>query len=1458
MAKLQPDYITWVLSLNANDLQKEIHSLHESTKKLKDDNKGLRKEMADLVMQGKAGGKEWNNLNKQIQENSKTIRENNTKIAECEKRLDKTTMSASQLSKKAKELSRELSNTVKSLEPEKYAALEKELKAVTAQMDKNRASAGGLFQTFSSFSKLKSAIAGVFVGFGQMIGQTFLSAIRQFQNTIKDFEFANANLAAILGTTRDKITDLTEDAKRLGAATKYTASEVTNLQTELAKLGFNKQEILEATQYVLRFAGATGAELPEAAKLAGAAIRAFGLETTDTERVVSAMAIATTRSAMDFGYLQTALSTIAPVAQAFGFTIEDTMSLLGTLANAGFDASSAATATRNILLNLADSSGKLAVALGRPITSLDELAPALKELDEEGIDLAKTLELTDKRSVAAFNAFLTGADKLIPLRDAVTDVGDELKAMSDEKMNTVQGSIKIMESAIEGLILKFYESRGVMKLVIDTFTGLINGIGWCIDKFTQYRAILLPVITALSTYWATTKLVVAWNTKAVTGTAANIAIEKLHAIQLTFSRKALLAKLIALDLYKGRCSIATAATEMFNLVLKASPIGIITTLITTAATAIFLFGKKTSVADKSISEFNKKLETERISLNEIFKELKKTNPGTSERTRLVKELNSKYGDLIGNYDLETAKLQEITRAQNDANTALTNRIATEMKASTMKDFVGNNISRQLDIVEYLMTEAYSQMGKDVFSKLQPSMKAFLNDSSKDLQAFWDNFGKYFHSTLSNDDMTSFRDAFFSLRKDQKALSAGVDEINQKYEPYIKSIKTATTSSEEELKVQVEATSKIKQLEKERQTVQDTWKEDTEENIRLKNKELERIDKEIEKLNKLGKTKKNAESGEYGNEIDKVLKPLENEHTARMAILKKNRLEENKTTAEYNKLTIEEDIRYNQDRIVALAKLTPQIAKSKTKYLDDIKAKTNQANLNILNLQRKHDETEVALLKENRDNLLKENERTFQNNKILAEKSLANNIISKEQYNVIIAGLEEKNTETRLDIAKQYQRDVEAVELRTGEIKKEAVESAGDAVLKAELENMKTRAKFAETLRNTTFDFKTNFKLLTPKEELDVELKALDAFYQAKLAIIREGVKKGNITVEEGLKKEKELEEANKQARLNIEKSFQQARDSLLDNYGMLSWKKRLKNELDELAAAHAEGLISDKEYVTISGLIKMKAWKQQYDYYSNLFGDAITALQDAEIANMEAKYDVEIEAAQGNAEEVERLENEKAEKKLEIEKKYADVQFAVKASQIIANTAMAIMTAMAQLGPIAGPIAAALMGVTGAAQLAAANSERQKVKNMTLNNSSSSSSTGAERVVNPSSGYSEGGYTGDGGRYEVAGAVHRGEYVVPIPEMKNKRVFNMVKVIESIRRQRTVANPLPGYSEGGHVQDQSANQVNCPELIKAAERLEKASENLGKPARNYVLLSDINDAEEIKYKSEKPFTRGDN
>lgn len=85
----------------------------------------------------------------------------------------------------------------------------------------------------------------------------------------------------------------------------------------------------------------------------------------------------------------------------------------------------------------------------------------------------------------------------------------------------------------------------------------------------------------------------------------------------------------------------------------------------------------------------------------------------------------------------------------------------------------------------------------------------------------------------------------------------------------------------------------------------------------------------------------------------------------------------------------------------------------------------------------------------------------------------------------------------------------------------------------------------------------------------------------------------------------------------------------------------------------------------------------------NGLSDAFNTFKQIEIDNVEAKYDAEIKAAQGNGEEIERLEQEKAQKKLDVEKKYADVQFAIKASEILANTALAITMALAQLGPIA-------------------------------------------------------------------------------------------------------------------------------------------------------------------------------
>lgn len=291
--------------------------------------------------------------------------------------------------------------------------------------------------------------------------------LREGIGSVVEFEYANSRLSAILGTTSDQIKELTLDAKRLGATTKYTASEATELQIELAKLGFTRKEILDATESVLRFAQATGAELGEAASLTGAALRMFNADTRETERYVSAMAVATTKSALSFSYLATALPIVGPVAKAFNFSIEDTLALVGKLADAGFDASMSATATRNILLNLADTNGVLAKSLGGPVRTLPELVAGLQKLKEQGVDLNSTLEMTDKRSVAAFNAFLTAADKIVPLREQITGVDGELADMAHTMEDNVKGAINSLSSAWEALMLTFYNSRGTMKGILD-------------------------------------------------------------------------------------------------------------------------------------------------------------------------------------------------------------------------------------------------------------------------------------------------------------------------------------------------------------------------------------------------------------------------------------------------------------------------------------------------------------------------------------------------------------------------------------------------------------------------------------------------------------------------------------------------------------------------------------------------------------------------------------------------------------------------------------------------------------------------------------------------------------------------------------------------------------------------------------------------------------------------------
>ena len=317
---------------------------------------------------------------------------------------------------------------------------------------------------------------------------TFVRYLTNSAQTMREFEQANANLSTILGVTRDEMKTLTDTALSLGRSTEYTASQVVQLQTELAKLGFGQGSIISMQKSVLQFATAVGANLADAASVAGSTLRAFNLASKDTEDVLATLAVATNKSALSFDRIQNSIGTVFPVANAFGLTVKDTTALLGALANAGFDASSAATATRNIILKLADANGKLAKAMGGPAKTFDEIIDGLITLRKAGTDLNEALELTDRRSVAAFTAFISGADSARELRQSLEDVAGELERIEKERLNTVEGSTLLLKSAWEGLTLAFSESNGVIRDLIESLTDLI----------TKTRELLFPRETFVS------------------------------------------------------------------------------------------------------------------------------------------------------------------------------------------------------------------------------------------------------------------------------------------------------------------------------------------------------------------------------------------------------------------------------------------------------------------------------------------------------------------------------------------------------------------------------------------------------------------------------------------------------------------------------------------------------------------------------------------------------------------------------------------------------------------------------------------------------------------------------------------------------------------------------------------------------------------------------------------------
>ena len=521
-------------------------------------------------------------------------------------------------------------------------------------------------------------------------------------------------------------------------------------------------------------------------------------------------------------------------------------------------------------------------------------------------------------------------------------------------------------------------------------------------------------------------------------------------------------------------------------------------------------------------------------------------------------------------------------------------------------------------------------------------------------------------------------------------------------------------------------------------------------------------------------------------------------------------------------------------------------------------------------------------------------------------ALAQKKVSQEKYDLAMGALKTQHTANILAIETSYTQRSQDIDIKDAEKKK----SLQDAQLKNQQaaeqkhfdQQVEAENAYQEALAKVMEQGGVKVEL-TMEQERDEKLAILSGYYQAALNLAQQNgedvttLEKAYADAQAQIQEEYEAKRVEKLAQ-DAEKQ-KQARESL-----GFDKQSEYDQQLEQLQQALDNQYITQEEYEKKVQQLKRDSYMKQAQYYTNLFSGAVTALQDAEMANVDAKYDAEIKAAEGNTELQEKLEKKKANEKLKIQKKYADVNFAMQVAQIISNTAVSIMKAYSDLGPIAGSIAAALMGVTGAAQLVVANAERQKVKRMTLSNAGGSSSSSAGARV--ASGRESGGSIDvereqDGKRFHakydpdkrgfidkptvIVGEGPRGkskEWVASNAAVENPTVAPLLNIIDQAQRAGNIRTfdlgkylmAMQGKALGGYVDadalkktsggfsknlgtySEKPREVSGNAYLRNEEALTSLLTDLrDNGIRAYVSLSDLDAKQQIRNQARKYATK---
>lgn len=549
--------------------------------------------------------------------------------------------------------------------------------------------------TVASTESATSKMAGLMKKSAAVIGVASVAAAKKTIDVGKSFEAGMSEVQAISGASGKDLEKLSAKAKQMGATTKFSATESATALKYMAMAGWKTNQMVSGLSGVMNLAAASGEDLGTVSDIVTDSMTAFGLKAKDSGHFADVLAKASSSSNTNVAMMGETFKYVAPLAGSMKYSIEDTATAIGLMANAGIKGSQAGTSLRSIITRLVKPPKDAATALNALGISTTKADGSMKPLRETMAELREKFSGLTESQKASYASSIAGQEAMSgllaivnasdsdfnKLQKAIDNSSGAAKKQADVMNNNLQGALYDLGSVAESVGIGIYEDiktpltkavgvgtaqlrvlsnklkkGGIKEIVpkeaINTVENLgkvamvagkggVKALATSTKLLGDNMGVVIPLATSFMGAWAGVKV---FNTASKGVTALTTAfsalktMEQANAITLVAQQGGLTALQTVVGIFTGKISLATAATGAFNAACTAlgGPVGLGVVAVGALAAGVAAYAltqkKAVTEADRYYSSCTK-LKKKQEEMAASIKSLHKENQKNVDSTR---------------------------------------------------------------------------------------------------------------------------------------------------------------------------------------------------------------------------------------------------------------------------------------------------------------------------------------------------------------------------------------------------------------------------------------------------------------------------------------------------------------------------------------------------------------------------------------------------------------------------------------------------------------------------------------------------------------------------------------------------------------------------------------------------------------------------------------------------------